>query len=335
MAAMPPGLAAVTATLARAGFVAAPDEAAELTARAGGDAGLLGALLRRRLTGEPLAWVTGSTTFCDLAVRVDPGVYVPRWHSEQLARRAVTLLPATGTAVELCTGSGAIARTLMAARPGARVLATDLDERAVACARAGRGIRRVGAPGAGRRGGRASSSQSAPASRHRQALELRRGQAEGDLVVAAQELDEEPLDARRRPGTRRRGRPGARGRGSATAATRRAPWPASRRSASDGPSRPGRWAPCRRGSPSPTAGPTPCRSRRRRRSGSRCARSRSRAPAARRRGRAGRGRACRGAAPTGRRRARRRSRRRTRPGRCRRTGCPAGRRENWSVCWKR
>jgi release factor glutamine methyltransferase len=129
-------LAALTAVLAEAGFVAADEEAAELVARAAGDAALLDALVARRLTGEPLAWITGTVSFCGLEIRVDPGVYVPRWQSEPLARRAAERLPADGAAIDLCTGSGAIARTLMAARPGARVVASDLDERAVACAKA-------------------------------------------------------------------------------------------------------------------------------------------------------------------------------------------------------
>jgi release factor glutamine methyltransferase len=60
---------------------------------------------------------------------------VPRWHSEALAWRAVERLPADGAAIDLCTGTGAIARTLMTHRPGARVVASDLDARAVACAR--------------------------------------------------------------------------------------------------------------------------------------------------------------------------------------------------------
>jgi release factor glutamine methyltransferase len=68
-------------------------------------------------------------------VRVDPGVYVPRWQSEALAERAAERLPDGGTAIDLCTGAGAIARTLTARRPRARVLASDLDARAVACAR--------------------------------------------------------------------------------------------------------------------------------------------------------------------------------------------------------
>jgi release factor glutamine methyltransferase len=128
--------AGLTALLADAGFVAAGEEAQELLARADGDAGLLDSLVARRLTGEPLPWITGSVTFCGLAIRVDPGVYVPREQSEALARRAVERLPASGAAIDLCTGSGAIARTLAACRPGARVVASDVDERAVACAAA-------------------------------------------------------------------------------------------------------------------------------------------------------------------------------------------------------
>jgi release factor glutamine methyltransferase len=127
---------ALTALLAGAGFVAAEEEAAELLASAAGDTELLDSLVGRRLTGEPLAWISGTARFCGVEVRIDPGVYVPRWQSEPLARRAVLRLPATGVAVDLCTGSGAIAKVLLAARPGARVVATDVDERAAACATA-------------------------------------------------------------------------------------------------------------------------------------------------------------------------------------------------------
>lgn len=126
----------LTDLLAREGFLAADDEAAALLARAGGDAELLGALVDRRLTGEPLAWIIGHATFCDLIVRVDPGVYVPRWLSEPLARRAAERLPDNGIAVDLCTGTGAIAMTMAAAHPGARVVGSDLDDRAVQCATA-------------------------------------------------------------------------------------------------------------------------------------------------------------------------------------------------------
>jgi release factor glutamine methyltransferase len=120
--------------LARNGFVAADEEAQELRTAAGGDEVRLEAMVARRLTGEPLAWITGTAEFCGLTVRVDPGVYVPRWQTEPLARRALARLPQAGVAIDLCTGSGAVARVLMAR--AARVVASDLSDAAVACARA-------------------------------------------------------------------------------------------------------------------------------------------------------------------------------------------------------
>ncbi len=127
-------LAGLTQLLERGGFIAAPEEAEELLASASGDDERLGVLVARRLTGEPLAWITGSVSFCGLQLRVEEGVYVPRLHSETLARRAAERLPADGTAIDLCTGTGAIAKVLMAERPAARVVACDLDQRAVQCA---------------------------------------------------------------------------------------------------------------------------------------------------------------------------------------------------------
>jgi release factor glutamine methyltransferase len=124
--------------LARAGCVAADDEALELILAAGGDAELLDDLIARRTSGEPIAWLTGAVTFCGVKLFVAPGVYVPRWQTEPLARRAVTLLPEAGVAVDLCTGVGAIAAVLAAGVPTAHVLATELDKSAVRCARRNR-----------------------------------------------------------------------------------------------------------------------------------------------------------------------------------------------------
>ncbi len=133
---MPTDLQALAALLSSAGFIASEEEAAELLDSAAGDAVRLDSLVSRRLTGEPLAWIIGRVSFCGLEIRVDPGVYVPRWQSEPLARRAVERLPATGAAIDVCTGTGAIAKTVATGRPGARVVASDVDERAVACAAA-------------------------------------------------------------------------------------------------------------------------------------------------------------------------------------------------------
>jgi release factor glutamine methyltransferase len=127
-------LASVTATLRAAGCVAAEDEASELLAATEGDPVRLAKLVAERVKGEPLAWLIGWVQFCDERVLVERGVYVPRWQSEPLARRAIARLRADGVAIDLCTGAGAIARVLRTAQPTARVIGTELDPLALACA---------------------------------------------------------------------------------------------------------------------------------------------------------------------------------------------------------
>ena len=131
-------LASITRALAGAGCVAAGDEAAELL-HASGDGDDLRRMVARRLTGEPLAWITGTTPFCGLDVSVDRGVYVPRWQSETLARWAAGVLPPAGRGVDLCTGTGAVALVMQSSRPDAAVVATEVDPRAARCAR-GNGV---------------------------------------------------------------------------------------------------------------------------------------------------------------------------------------------------
>jgi release factor glutamine methyltransferase len=121
--------------LAEGGCVAPRAEADALLRASSEGVGPIEELIARRLRGEPLAWITGSVHFCGVSVRVDPGVFVPRPHTQALARRAVSLLPAGGIAVDLCTGSGAVAAVLGSAHPLATVVATDVDPAAVACAR--------------------------------------------------------------------------------------------------------------------------------------------------------------------------------------------------------
>ena len=120
--------------LATAGCVAPAEEAAErVAADPGGER--LDAWVTRREQGEPLAWITGSIEFCGRRVHVDPGVYVPRFQTQELARRAAALLPGAGRALDLCTGSGAVAAHLRAEVASASVVGVDRDPVAVACAR--------------------------------------------------------------------------------------------------------------------------------------------------------------------------------------------------------
>lgn len=133
----PPGReAALAAELEEAGFPAGAEEARELWRVAGGDEDALGALARRRLAGEPIAWLLGWTWFAGARVRVEPGVYVPRPQTEALVERAIARLPDGGLALDLGTGSGALAVALRRGRPRARVLGTDVDAAACRCAAA-------------------------------------------------------------------------------------------------------------------------------------------------------------------------------------------------------
>lgn len=126
---------AVVDRLTAAGCVTAAEETDELIAAAPDDE-LLERWIRRREQGEPLPWIIGTTRFCGRTLRIERGVYVPRSQSEELARRAVALLPENGgAAVDLCTGSGAIAAHLVAERPAATIVGIDIDERATRCAR--------------------------------------------------------------------------------------------------------------------------------------------------------------------------------------------------------
>jgi release factor glutamine methyltransferase len=125
----------VVSVLAEGGCVAPAEEADALFRASGEGVGPIEDLVTRRLGGEPLAWITGSVLFCGVRIHVDPGVFVPRPHTQAMAQRAATLLPADGIAVDLCTGSGAVAAVLGSAHPQATVVATDADPVAVACAR--------------------------------------------------------------------------------------------------------------------------------------------------------------------------------------------------------
>lgn len=127
-------LSTVRDRLAAAGCVASEQEARALVGAAP-DERTLESWIARREDGEPLAWLVGTVRFCGRALHVEPGVYVPRPQTEELARRAAELLPRGGRAIDLCTGAGAVAAHLTTAVPSAAVVGVDLDPRAVSCAR--------------------------------------------------------------------------------------------------------------------------------------------------------------------------------------------------------
>lgn len=96
------------------------------------------ALTDQRATRVPVQHLTGTAHFHGLELHVGPGVFVPRPETEVLVALALGELEGTDrpTVVDLCTGSGAIALAVAAARPDARVGAVELSAEAYRYAQA-------------------------------------------------------------------------------------------------------------------------------------------------------------------------------------------------------
>lgn len=102
--------------------------------------------LRRRLAGEPIAYITGVKAFFGLNLHVDARVLDPRPDTEILVEWALSLLP-HGTShrvLDLGTGSGAVALALQHQRPTCQVTAVDASADALSVANAN--AQRLGLP---------------------------------------------------------------------------------------------------------------------------------------------------------------------------------------------
>ncbi|MDR2182317.1 MAG: peptide chain release factor N(5)-glutamine methyltransferase [Treponema sp.] len=105
---------------------------------AGDEGAAFDGLLRRRLAGESVAVLVGRKEFYGLDFIVTADVLVPRPDTETLVEAALeTVSAAAGgkRALDLCTGSGAVAIALKHARPDLDVSASDISPAAVRVAR--------------------------------------------------------------------------------------------------------------------------------------------------------------------------------------------------------
>jgi len=91
------------------------------------------ALIARRAAREPLQHLTGTAYFRHVELAVGPGVFVPRPETELLAGWAIEQAAALDrpVMVDLCTGSGAVAKAIADEVPTATVHAVELDEAAL------------------------------------------------------------------------------------------------------------------------------------------------------------------------------------------------------------
>ncbi len=94
-------------------------------------------LVKRRLNGEPSAYITGHREFYGLDFSVDDNTLIPRPESELLVEKAISLAQdyAIATVAEIGTGCGAIAISLALNLPEVKIVATDISALALSVAR--------------------------------------------------------------------------------------------------------------------------------------------------------------------------------------------------------
>ena len=97
----------------------------------------LNQLLHRRISGEPMAYITGTREFWSLELVVNPATLVPRPETELLVDLALRQIPrdASWHGLDLGTGSGAIAVAIARDRPQCEITAVDQSAAALSVAR--------------------------------------------------------------------------------------------------------------------------------------------------------------------------------------------------------
>src|SRR5438067_4400144 len=90
-------------------------------------------LIARRLTHEPIQYITGQQEFYGLSLRVTPAVLIPRPETEHLVEAVLAEVDHTAPLklVDIGTGSGAIAIVLAHHLPHTRIAAVDISPAAL------------------------------------------------------------------------------------------------------------------------------------------------------------------------------------------------------------
>jgi len=95
-------------------------------------------MVERRLTGEPVAYITGSWEFYGLPLMITKDVLIPRNDTEVLVETAITALKGRkmdARVIDLCTGSGCIGCAIAKELPATHVVLADNSRAALSVAK--------------------------------------------------------------------------------------------------------------------------------------------------------------------------------------------------------
>jgi len=92
-------------------------------------------LVKRRITFEPVAYITGVKEFYSLDFIVNKHVLIPRPETELLVDMAIYWAGMNASVLDLCTGSGAVAVALKHSRRDLEIYASDISAEALKVAR--------------------------------------------------------------------------------------------------------------------------------------------------------------------------------------------------------
>ena len=110
--------------------------------------GVFRPLIKRRAAREPLQYIIGRQPFRELDLLVEPGVLIPRPETELLVEHVLSWSAASerqgATALDIGTGTGAIALSLAKEGDFASIVATDIEEAALALAERNRDAEGLG-----------------------------------------------------------------------------------------------------------------------------------------------------------------------------------------------
>ncbi len=96
------------------------------------------AMVERRITGEPVAYITGQWEFYGVPLEITRDSLIPRTDTEVLVKAAITLFEGrngTPRILDLCAGSGCVGVAMGVHMPGARIVMVDNSRRALSLCR--------------------------------------------------------------------------------------------------------------------------------------------------------------------------------------------------------